>query len=90
MGRDKKLLIVSIPYCELFFDQDGIYIKSIDDNDAEFRDEYFSRLFDYFGIVVERLNLSKELNHKIDVGVNSGVDYSEFIQQIKEEIKNKK
>lgn len=83
----KKMLIVSVPNYDLFFDQDGIYITSIHENDGEYREEYFNRLFDYFGIKVERFKISRELSHKIDVGMNAGKEFSDFILDIKKEIR---
>jgi len=82
----KKLIIVSVPYYEAFFDQDGIYIKSIHENDADYR-EYFDGLFGHFGIEVERFNLSKDLSHRIDVGMHADKELSDFILDIKNEIK---
>jgi hypothetical protein len=82
----KKIFIISVPYYEAFFDQDGIYIKSIHENDAEYR-EYFDGLFGHFGIEVERFKLSRELSHRIDVGMYSDKGLSDFILDIKKEIK---
>ena len=87
---NKKMFIVSVPYYDTFFDQDGVYIKSIHENDGEFCEEYFNGLFKHFGINVERFNLSKELGHKIDVGMYADKELSDFLNDIKKEIKNKK
>lgn len=83
----KKLIIVSVPNRDAFFDQDGIYIKSIHDGDAYFY-EGFNRLFDHFGIEVERFNLSRDLGHKIDVGMHADKELGDFLLEIKKEIKN--
>lgn len=82
----KKMFIVSVPYYEAFFDQDGIYIKSIHENDGEYRDEYFNRLFDHFGVEVERFTLSNQLAHKVDVGIHADKELSDFLIEIKKEI----
>jgi hypothetical protein len=84
---NKKMFIVSVPNCDAFFDQDGIYIKSIHDNDGEYRSEYFNGLFEHFGIEVERFKLSKELDHKVDVGMYADKELSDFLEDIKKEIK---
>ena len=83
----KKMYIVSVPYYEAFFDQDGIYISSIHENDGEYREEYFNRLFDHFGIEVERFELSRELSHRIDVGMYADKELSDFLLDIKKEIR---
>jgi hypothetical protein len=83
----KKLIIVSVPNCDAFFDQDGIYIKSVHDCDGYFCDD-FNGIFDHFGIEVERISLSKELSHKIDVGMHADKELSDFLLEIKKEIKN--
>lgn len=82
-----KMLIISVPYYDVFFDQDGIYIKSIHENDGEYRQEYFNGLFDHYGISVERFRLSEELAHKVDVGMHSDKELSDFLIEIKKEIK---
>jgi hypothetical protein len=81
----KKMYIVSVPYYDAFFDQDGVYIKSVHDGDGYFC-ETFNRLFDHFGIDVERISLSKELSHKIDVGMYANKELSDFLVDIKKEI----
>ncbi len=83
---NKKILIVSIPYCDAFFDQDGNYIGSIHENDGEYREEYFNKLFRHFYIGVKRINLSKELEHKIDVSLHSNGELSDFFLDIKKDI----
>jgi len=86
---NKKMFIISAPYCDAFFDQDGIYIKSIHENDGEYRSEYFNRLFEHFGVEVERFILSKELDHKIDVGMYADKELSDFLIEIKKEIQKR-
>lgn len=81
----KKMYIVSVPNYDAFFDQDGVYIKSVHDGDGYFC-EYFNRLFDHFGIDVERISLSKNLSHKIDVGMHADKELSDFLLDIKKEI----
>ena len=83
----KKMFIVGVPNCDAFFDQDGIYIKSIHDNDGEYRSEYFDGLFRHFGIEVERFKLSEELDHRIDVGMYADKELSDFLLDIKKEIR---
>jgi len=82
-----KLIIVSVPYYDAFFDQGGEYIRSIHENDGEYRQGYFNGLFEHYGISVERFNLSEELAHKVDVGMHSDKDLWDFIEDIKKEIK---
>jgi hypothetical protein len=82
-----KMFIVGVPNYDAFFDQDGIYIKSIHDNDGEYRSEYFDGLFRHFGIEVERFKLSEELDHKIDVGMYADKELSDFLLDIKKEIR---
>lgn len=79
------MYIVSVPNYDAFFDQDGVYIKSVHDGDGYFC-EYFNRLFDHFGIDVERISLSKNLSHKIDVGMHADKELSDFLLDIKKEI----
>lgn len=80
------MFIVSVPFCDAFFDQDGIYIKSVHDGDG-YLSKDFNGLFDHFGIEVERFELSKKLGHKIDVGMHADKELSDFLLEIKKEIR---
>jgi len=80
---NKKMFIVSVPYCDAFFDQDGELIRTIHENDGEYRQEYFNGLFEHYAISVERFKLSEELNHKIDVGMHADKELYDFLEDIK-------
>lgn len=84
----KKIIIASIPYYDLFFDQDLNFIKSIHEKDGEYRDEYFNPILKHFDITVERFNITAELDYKIYEMIEEGNDIDEAIKDVQTEIKN--
>lgn len=67
MRRTKKrLYYTNMPCYEVFFDQDGKLITYVHENDAIFRDEYHSSLFEHYGIEVEGFEIPERLWNEID------------------------
>lgn len=57
----KKMWYTHCVMSQIFFDQDGNFIKTIHENDANYRNEYMKKLFNHFGIEVEWFEFPTEL-----------------------------
>lgn len=83
----RKLYLLDIPTCTIFFDETFKCITWIHENDGDFRVEYFAPLLNHYGISVYHVKTTDDFWDYIESKVDSGSEVHEFEEELVEYVR---